>query len=477
MFYRFHLLFLLSLYGHLAISQGLHYSLDLHDDVDFLQTHIVSIKTGPGSEELSLFSNQLYKTHRAIGFSTFSSEQGILVENYLAPYDYLNLEAKIPLNDSIVALRISPGQFDLRAEWVFIDLNAKKETFISPVSYSLTDPFYKGDSVFLICSKKEIDPNRFGGVVDSERGAYLTYLNLADGSLHYLDSLIYPMDPRFGALRYNLKLSAWQITQDSLRILFKNGQVQDQFVDSNLLQEAFGIRNSFYTRQVRNTYFRKGRQATFKDTLGHRLLHIWYNEVDTIKYLFDFEGAFKGQELNNLQGLGYLVSLKPRKDGIMDWMRYLPDGNIQLHRIEPNDGAHFVQYFNKEDFPGYSILCMWSMSDGSFYLGGTEKRTNSKSKALLIRVDSSGNHYQYLGENRFQLHYNQEQDWLDLFMDNQELELYFEIWTIDGVLIQEGPARSFEVIKLLTGAKGIHFLKLYSRDKSKYYGRRLFIRN
>jgi hypothetical protein len=459
------------------VAQGFHRYLDLHVNSNFYLTDLLSIHPTTSEDQLLLLSRQSYPEGlKGRGFSYFSHQSGALNSNFVVNHKLHNVDAQFILSDDLIVQRLASGRFNLAAQWLRIDLEAKDTQWISPLEYSLSDPVIKGDSIFILCSAKAIDYSTFGNEVDSVRTAYLTLLDFRNGTYEFLDSVVYPMPQKFGSLRYLQKQGIWQITQDTLRFTFKNGAIWSESVDSNLLPKAFSTNYSYYFYDIRNTYLRQGFQRTFRDTLGCRLYHVWYREQDTLEYFIDFEGPLLPQEKLNLNHNHPLGSFHARADGVMDWLRYLEGDEIQLHRIEPKGGQHFIQYFEKGAYPHYSISCIRSMPDGSFYLGGGAKRSGARIKALLVKVDSNGLHDPVIGAGIFQIHYNREQDWIDLFMDDQGLELYFEIWTIGGTLIQEGPVKSYEAIQLLKGSKGVHILKLFNRKRDTYYGRRAFVR-
>lgn len=409
-------------------------------------------------------------------FSRYDTRQSKITSNYVADLGGTKLEGTFKCREGLYLHRDENGPFGIQALWRFIDMDRKKEYVINTGKYSLSDPYFRNDSVFIMCSKEDFSSWNWRVELDSLRTAYLTYLDSENRSYHFIDSVEYPLNQRFGNLTFDEQENMWRITQDSLRFHFKNSRLQKQEVDTRLLATQFDQFNPRYIRERRNTYFRVGRHRTLKHSHESILYHFWYRESDTLFYEVPFEGPLFNTELYNIQTRGFLGSLKPREDGIMDWMRYFPNNEIQMHRIEPNGGPHHIEYFPQYQYPGYIIFSMWSMPDGSFYLAGGGKRTNFQMQALLIKVDSNGVHDPELGDNIFQVSYNPEQDWLDLFIDDRDLLLWYEIWDIQGIMLHQGPVKSFEAIKLFRGSKGLHFVKLFSRDRQKYYGRRMFIR-
>lgn len=460
------LLFLIASF--LAKAQGYHKSLALHDDPDFIYTQIRHILPQQADQAIVLGANHLYQNDReAYSFSRFNLETGKITKHFVASKGV----ADFLVNDDLYLQRHGASDFDLRCNWAFVDLNKEEERWLELKHYSLSDPYIKNDSAFIICSKALIDYQNPGLKVDSMRTAYLTYLNSENGSYQFIDSVEYPILQQHGALQYLDKEGSWQITQDSLRFCFKAGRITKSRIDSLLILKPYRWPS---VRGQRYLYFRNGRHYTFRDTLGARLYHYWYREQDTLEYALNFSGPFRNIEEFNLQ-TGFLGSLRPRNDSVMDWMRYLENGSVEMHRFEPN-GQHHIQYFNQPDYPHYSIWTMRSMPDGSFYLVGGEKRSIDKMMGIIIKVDANGQHEEILGENRFQIHYNPEQDWLDLFYDELDEKLWYEIWDMSGVRLHQGPVKSFEALKLFRGSKGLHVVKLYSFDRSVYYGRRTFVR-
>ncbi len=433
------------------------------------QSRILEIEEGPEEGQFILRATHDYGSY---SFTTYDAIKDEVIDNYVAQSGSSKALGTFKLKEGLYLHRDEDNLFNLRAKWRFIDIRKKKETQIEPNFFSLTDPFYRNDSTFIICSQEALNYSHFGYVLDSLPRAYLSYLDEKQGAYHFLDSLDYPMKQRFGTLIFDEKEKAWRITQDSLRFHFRKGQIIKTKVDSNLF---FG-RMSYYNRERRNLYLRAGRHRTFKDSSQSILHHFWYRESDTLEYTIPYEGSLVGQELFNLQGIGFIASLKPREDGYLDWMRYLPNNEIQMHRISPNGERESIQYFPQFNYPGYILYAMRSRPNGTFYLAGAGKRSVSQMKALLIKVDSNGVHDPPLGETIFQVHYNPEQDWLDLFYDKDDEKLWYQIWDMQAIMQHEGPVKSFEAMKLFRGSKGLHFVKLFSFDRQKYYGRRMFIR-
>lgn len=459
-----------------ARGQGFHRYLDLHSASNFNQIQIRTVDFTQRADEILLRAFHYYKDGRlASSFSYFDHPSGTLVDNFVSNYGYTNLSQTFRIKGGYYLCRVEDRPFDLRAQWNFINLNRKREFLIPLDRFSLSDPYFRNDSVFIICSEQALNQSFQGQELDSSRKAYLCYFNQFQGEVQFLDSIIYPTNQRFGNLRYLATKDLWQITQDSLRIQFKNGQILRQFVDSNLFMVNFKHSNPYTFREVRNRYFREGHQRTFSDTMGAKLYHVWYREQDTLEYLLNFKGTLRNTENYNIDVRGFLGSLKAREDGIMDWMRYTPDNEIYLHRFEPN-GAHYTSYFPQYQYPGYILYDIRSMPDGTFYIVGGGKRTNNQMKALIIKVDSNGVHKEPIRDALFQVHYNPQQDWLDLFYPYADETLWYEIWDMQGVMLHEGPVKSFEAMKIFRGSKGVHFVKLYSFDRQEYYGRQFFIR-
>ena len=208
-------------------------------------------------------------------------------------------------------------------------------------------------------------------------------------------------------------------------------------MDSNLLSSnLWGSLAGFNPKQYKE-YFRQGLRYTFRDTLGAKLYHYWYRLQDTLEYALNFAGPLVGMESANLNSGNFLLSLKPREDRVMDWLRFLPDGTIDLHRFEPT-GQHFHHNFTLKDYPRYGVSCMWSMPDGSFYLGGRAEKTLAKGMALLIYIDSLGNSKTLPGHNIFNLHYDHERESLKVFYDEDQGELDYQIWDMTGKPRQSG---------------------------------------
>lgn len=457
-------------------GQGFHYYLQVEQAEDFLQSRINKVELGWVKNTLVLRGPVLrIDGSKGYSFSQFNTRTNKLDWSYFAQKG--SSIATFKLKPELYLHRNEVSRFDLRASWYFINLALNRETLIEIDRYSLSDPIHLNDSTFILCSQQLFSQNFPGYRLDSSRIVFMTYLDEETGSYHFVDSVELPVAPRFGRLAFDKNTQSWSVSQDSLRVYFRHGKLLKVKIDPRLMADGLGIRNPYYLREYRNEYLREGRHRTYVDTMGAKLYHLWYREKDTLEYTLDFEGSITNQERHNIQFLGFLQSLKPREDGVMDWMRYSNNDEIQMYRFGIDGKVRSKELFPKYRYPGYIIHWMWSMPDGSFFLGGAGKRTNSHMQALLIKVDSNGVHDPSLGDLNFELHYNAEQDWLDLFMDDQDLLLWYEVWDMNGILLHEGPAKSFEALKLFKGAKGAHILRLFSFDKQVFYGSRLFIRN
>jgi hypothetical protein len=458
-------------------SQGFERLLDLSVNDLYRDFRIHSISIDSASNSLVFQSYEEYNsrtetdrlTSRGIGIGVYNPQQNSLLAQLPGTIDQsLSSVSIFKLNPSLYLSRHETNIYfeEYKTTWRFLNLSSKDTALISPEKYCLSDPALKNDSVFILVSALSIrDSGRF--ILDQERKTYLTYLDPQTQSYLFIDSLQYPLKPENGHLSYLPESKQWELIQDSLRFRFKKGGLIDSaWVDSQLLAADLNDYQSF---------FRQGLSKTYRDTLGAKLYHYWYRLEDTLEYALNFEGPLLGmEELNLRTGFG-MKSLKPREDGVLDWLRFMPDGSIDLHRFEA-DGKHFSRTFNLQDYPRYGISCMWSMPDGSFYLGGRAAKSVSKGQALLIYIDAQGNSKALLGENIFNVHYRQAQQILDVFYDQDQGQLDYKIWDVSGKPSQSGFFDVMEGIRLKTAPPGIYYLQLWTRS-GEYLGRRAFIRN
>jgi hypothetical protein len=458
-------------------SQGFERLLDLSINDLYRDFRIHSISIDSASNNLVFQSLEQYNSRTesgkpictGIGIGLYNPEQNSLIAQLPGNIDQnLSAVSIFKLNPNLYLSRHEINIYfeEHKTTWRFLNLSTNDTALISLEKYSLSDPAFKNDSVFILVSALNIrDSGRF--ILDQERKAYLTYLDPQTQSYHFIDSLQYPLKPHNGHLSYLAASKQWELIQDSLRFRFKNGGLIDSsWVDSQLLAADLNNYQSF---------FRQGISKTYRDTLEAKLYHYWYRLGDTLEYALNFEGPLIGmEELNLRTGFG-IKSLKPREDGVLDWLRFMPDGSIDLHRFEA-DGKHFSRNFNLQDYPRYGISCMWSMPDGSFYLGGRAAKSASKGQALLICIDTLGNSKALLGENVFNVHYRKAQQTLDVFYDQNQGQLDYQIWDISGKPWQSGFFDVMEGIRLKTAPPGIYYVQLWTRS-GEYLGRRAFIRN